>query len=180
MGADSHAIVCINGSLAFCHDKQISPIMSLSEFPLSVTISVNQSAEHSICMTYKIRVNGLTRCLQGRRIISMYTGNGMCQEDENRKVTNGVVSSNISSEGCGDSVGSDSCKSKVLSSNAGDNRGCNRMHRSNSDDDGDNTKHVKSSKAQDRLLSLSSLHHVHPVFTVSQRVKMQFPHTSEV
>lgn len=165
MSSNSHAIVCINGDLAVCHDKQLSPIMPLSDLPMSVTISVNQNLGKYLYMTYKIRVNGLSKCLQGRRVVSLPPDSQKnpkpaasiaadTKDKDHQKYAGSVTFSTPVGNHESDTAGSDQ-ESKLISQ----------------------VEQDKSLSQDEPSLCLFS---IFPVFTVSQRVKMQFPQTSEV
>ncbi|GFN95940.1 E3 ubiquitin protein ligase trim9 [Plakobranchus ocellatus] len=185
MTAESHAIVCINGNLALSHDKQISPIMPLSDLPLSVTISVGCGPKWGLFMTYKIRVSGLTRSLQGRRVLILGPGNelDLDQGDASRTKSSDMTSrcevacsssqqgSDKSDDGKFHQVGTEASTDSIRSATGGKVVTC--------DDGGrDSASPVKNFPSHDALSSFPFS--VHPVFTVSQRVKMQFPHSSDV
>ncbi|GFS12962.1 E3 ubiquitin-protein ligase TRIM9 [Elysia marginata] len=179
--SQSHAIVCINGQLAMLHDTQISPIMPLSDLPLSVTIAVNQNSDHVLYMSYKIRVAGLSKTLQGRTVISLPSDTWKHNDHGNiENISRSVETNNLNSQGRYGSEGAASQNTNVSSNSHQDDKGCPTSIPECEDNEGDgnHTKPVEICRSQDAVSS--SLFSLYPVFTVSQRVKMQFPHTSEV
>lgn len=132
MNAYSYGIVCYKGSLAFCHNGQVSPIMPLSDLPISIRLSVLFRPK-GIVLCYALLLNASAGAVHGRRVITLADNVKM---DPFKTDTNNTLSS--------------------LASSAVESG-------SRHQDD--------SSHSQEELF---------PVFTVTQRVKMQFPLTSDV
>jgi len=70
MNCKSYGVVCINGSLMFCHDNKKEQLMLLDGLPLSVTVYVTTDQSEGVILSYTVTNATWGDTLSGKKVLT--------------------------------------------------------------------------------------------------------------